>query len=107
MSNVIRKFISRYLVGDIYKQIDSNIFEFLRIKEELWNDKIISKENEDQFNKEIMELKSINVIVRQSVDFYEKLGGERAEKKIDKQYIEKKLKKNKNKKKKAKWDNDY
>ena len=106
LSNATRKFISRYLVGELYQKIDSNIFQFLKIKEELWDDKIFSKENEEQFTKEINELESINIIVKQSVDFYEKLGGERAEKRISKQSNEKKLKKNK-KKKKANWDNDY
>jgi len=106
LSNATRKFISRYLVGDKYIKIDSNIFEFLKIKNELWDDKIISEKNEELFEKEINELKSINIEVKQAVDFYEKLGGERAEKRINKQNNEKKLKKNK-KKKKANYDNDY
>ena len=107
LGNAVRKFISRFLVGERFKNIEWNIFIFLKEKSELWNEKIKSKENEEQFNKEIEKLDSINILIKQSIDFYEKLGGERAEEvKINKN--EKNTqKKDKKKKKKGKKDLDY
>ena len=75
----VRKFISRFLLGERFTKIEWNIFLFLREKSELWNEKINSKENENQFNKEMDKLDSFNIQIKQSIDFYEKLGGERAE----------------------------
>ena len=106
LGNAVRKFISRFLVGDRFKNIHWNIFLLLKEKNELWNEKINSKENEEQFNKEIEKLESINIIIMQSIDFYEKLGGERAEEKqMNKK--ENENKKNKKKKRKGKRDMDY
>ena len=106
LGNAVRKFISRFLVGDRFKNIDNNIFLFLKEKSELWNEKIKSQENEEQFNKEIEKLESINIIIMQSIDFYEKLGGERAEEKqINKS--DNVNKKDKKKKRKGKRDMDY
>ena len=102
LGNAVRKFISRFLVGERFKNIDWNIFIFIKEKKELWNEKIKSEEKEEQFNKEIEKLDSIHILIRQSIDFYEKLGGERAdERKINS------LKKEKKKKKKGKKDLDY
>ena len=106
LGNAVRKFISRFLVGDRFKNIHWNIFLLLKEKSELWNEKINSKENEEQFNKEIEKLESINITIMQSIDFYEKLGGERAEEK----QINKKdnvNKKDKKKKRKGKRGTDY
>ena len=106
LGNAVRKFISRFLVGDRFKNIDKNIFLFLKEKSELWNEKIKSQENEEQFNKEIEKLESINIIIMQSIDFYEKLGGERAEEKqMNKN--DNVNKKDKKKKRKGKRDMDY
>ena len=81
-------------------------FPFFKKKSELWNEKINSKENEEQFNKEIEKLESINIIIMQSIDFYEKLGGERAEEKqMNKN--DNVNKKDKKKKRKGKRDMDY
>ena len=77
----VRKFISRFLLGERFKNFDWNIFELLKYKNELWNDKIIAEENEKQFNDEIEKLEKIDVKFKQAIDFYEKLGGERAENK--------------------------
>ena len=79
LGNAVRKFISRFLVSQKFKNINWNIFLLLREKKELWNEKINLEENEMQFNKEIDELDSINIEIKQSIDFYEKLGGERVE----------------------------
>ena len=107
LGNAVRKFISRFLVGDRFKNIEWNIFLFLKEKSELWNEKIKSKENEVQFNKEIEKLDSINIKIMQSIDFYEKLGIGRDEE-IKKQKIDKENKKDKNKKRKGKKkDLDY
>ena len=55
-----------------------------------------------QFNKEIDELDSINIEIKQSIDFYEKLRGERVEEnKIEENDVQKKKK---SKKKKRKLD---
>jgi hypothetical protein len=79
LGNAVRKFISRFLVSERFKNIEWNIFNIIRAKKELWNDNIISKENEKLFSEEIEKLSSINIKINQSVDFYEKLGGERCE----------------------------
>ena len=107
LGNAVRKFISRFLVGDRFKNIEWNIFLLLKRKSELWNEKIKSKENKVQFNKEIEKLDSINIKIMQSIDFYEKLGIGRDEE-IKKQKIDKENKKDKNKKRKGKKkDLDY
>jgi len=69
----VRKFISRFLISDHLNYFDWNIFDLLRYKNELWNDHIISEENSEQFNQEIDQLENINVRIKQSIDFYEKL----------------------------------
>ena len=104
LSNAVRKFISRFLVGDTFKNIEWNIFLLLKEKKELWNEKINSVENEEKFKKEIDDLDSINIKIKQSIDFYEKLGGERAQLKENNEAN--KLKK-KNNKKKGKRFLDY
>ena len=101
----VRKFISRFLLGERFKNFDWNIFELLKYKNELWNDKIIAEENEKQFNDEIEKLEKIDVKFKQAIDFYEKLGGERAEnKKIIKNNNNESNKKGKKKKPKQKVD---
>ena len=52
-----------------------NIFQFLQYKTELWNDKIISKDNYEQFNIKIEQLTGLWIIIGQYVDLYEKLLG--------------------------------
>ena len=106
LGNAVRKFICRFLVGDIFHNVNRNLLPLLKEKNHLWNEKINLEENEEQFNKEINKLESINILVTQSIDFYEKLGGERAEEKINN--IKKSTqKKEKKKKKKGKRDLDY
>ena len=102
LGNAVRKFISRFLVSQKFKNINWNIFLLLREKKELWNEKINLEENEMQFNKEIDELDSINIEIKQSIDFYEKLGGERVEEnKMEENDVQKRKK---SKKKKRKLD---
>ncbi|OUM67355.1 hypothetical protein PIROE2DRAFT_58828 [Piromyces sp. E2] len=79
LGQAVRKFISRYLVSDRFKNFSSNIFGILRYKSELWSDPIVSEENEKKFKEEIDQLKNLDIKIEQSVDFYEKLGGERIE----------------------------
>ncbi len=81
LSGAVRKFISRFLIGDRFKNIDWNIFLLLKPKSELWSDQIVSEKNEEQFNKEIDELDQINIKIKQSINFYEKLEGNIIEKK--------------------------
>jgi hypothetical protein len=57
--NAVRKFISRFLVGERFKNIEISIFSFIKEKSELWNEEIKSVKNEEQFNKEIDKLNSI------------------------------------------------
>ena len=103
LGDAVRKFISRFLIGDRFKNIDWNIFLLLKPKSELWNEKIISEE--EQFNKEIDKLDEINIKIKQSISFYEKLGGERAEnKKIIKNNNNEINKKGKKKRPKQKVD---
>ena len=52
---------------------------YLKLKKELWSEKINFEENKIQLESEIEKLVSINIIISQSIDFYEKLGEERAE----------------------------
>ena len=100
----VRKFISRFLIGERFKNFDWNIFVLLKYKNELWNDKIIAEENEKQFNEEIEQLENINIKFKQAIDFYEKLGGERAE---NKQNNKNNDKENKKRKKKNRGNVDY
>ena len=106
VGNAVRKFISRYLVGDKFTHIEWNIFVYLGQKKELWNEKINLPQNQEQFNKEIEILDSINIAINQSIDFYEKLGGERAEKNENDEKANIR-KKNKNKDKKKRKVLDY
>ena len=47
LGNAVRKFISWFLVGGRFKNIESNIFDWLKEAYNLWNEKINSKENEE------------------------------------------------------------
>ena len=60
------------------------------------------KNNEKKFEKEIERLVNIGIIIGQSVDFYEKLGGERIMEKSNNKKSNEKKKKNKKKKKRKK-----
>ncbi len=105
LGEAVRKFISRYLVGERFKNFDWNIFILLKPKSELWNEKIITEQNENQFNEEIEQLEKINITIKQSIDFYEKLGGERIEN--NQSINNNNIRKKKRKKKKAKTNVDY
>ena len=83
LGNAVRKFISRFLIGDRFKNIDWNIFLLLKPKSELWSDQIVSEKNEEQFNKEIDKLDEINIKIKQSISFYEKLVDKNIEKKTE------------------------
>ena len=108
LGNAVRKFISRFLVGERFEKIESSIFAYIREKKELWDEEIKSDENKEQFKKEIDNLDSINILIMQSVDFYEQLGGERAEeRKNNSNESIRKKDKMKKKKKKPKRDLDY
>jgi len=98
LGQAVRKFISRYLVSDRFNNYRWNVFDLLRYKTELWS--INPEENEEKFDNEIDQLESLNIKIEQSVDFYEKLGGDRVESK--KAVNTKKTKKNVKKSKKGK-----
>lgn len=100
----VRKFISRFLVGEKFKYINENIIIFLRIKNELWSEEINVEENE-KFKKEMDDLYSINIKINKSIDFYEKLGGERIAKNQNNENMNQR--KQNNKKKKGKRNLDY
>ena len=80
------------------------IFILLKPHSELWNEKIITEQNENQFNEEIEQLEKINITIKQSIDFYEKLGGERIE---NNQSINNNNIRKKKGRKKAKTNVDY
>ena len=105
LGEAVRKFISRFLVGERFKNFDWNIFILLKPHSELWNEKIITEQNENQFNEEIEQLEKINITIKQSIDFYEKLGGERIEN--NQSINNNNIRKKKRKKKKAKTNVDY
>ena len=107
LGNAVRKYICRYLVGDRFQNIYWNIFIFLKEKKELWNENINIEKNEAQFKKEIGELESFNIYISQAIDFYEKLGGERAEQEKNNEKNTFNKNSNKIKKKKAKTNLDY
>jgi len=83
LQQAIRKFISRFLVSERYKNFNWNIFQTIQYKSELWKFEIISDENEDKFNEEIDCLSTTNIKIEQSIDLYEKLGVEKIEQTID------------------------
>ncbi|ORX59271.1 hypothetical protein BCR36DRAFT_579859 [Piromyces finnis] len=68
LKNAVRKYISRYLINDRFTHFEWNLVEMMVQKEELWDDDIISKE--DQFNNEIDELKKLNISIGQSLDLF-------------------------------------
>lgn len=110
LGNAVRKFICRFLVGDGFHDINRNLLTLLKGKSHLWNGNINSEENEEQLDKEIYKLESINILVKQSIDFYEILGGERAEEIFSNSNMNKKTlhqNQEKKKKKKGKRDLDY
>ena len=76
ISTAVRKFISRSLVGtreDLEVRSEQKLFDILQSKEDCWNIEIVSREC---FEKEIEELKKLNIVVGQILSFYEKLGGD-------------------------------
>jgi len=84
LKETIRKFMSRYLVNDIFNHYDWNIFYYLNIdlKPELWDKKFayLDNENKRKFEEEIEELQKIDIKIGQSLDLYNKLN-EKLEKK--------------------------
>ena len=104
LGNAIRKFICRYLIGDLFKNFEWNIFDLIKDRTELWNQNFLLKNNEKKFEKEIERLVNIGIIIGQSVDFYEKLGGERIMEKPNNKKSNENKKKNKNKRKEEEYD---
>ena len=94
LGNALKKYICRFLLGDRFKNVEQNIFLYLKFKKELWNEKINSEKNQIQFEREIDELESINIIISQSIDFYDKLGIEDKQDKNKEKKIKKKKRKN-------------
>ena len=94
LGNAVRKYICRFLLGDRFKNVEQNIFCYLKLKKELWKEKINNEENQIQFQREIEELESINIIISQSIDFYEKLGIEAKHDKNKEKKIKRKKRKN-------------
>ncbi|ORX57745.1 hypothetical protein BCR36DRAFT_318513 [Piromyces finnis] len=89
LGHAVRKFISRYLVSDRFKNFDWNIFVLLKFKSELWSEHIVSEENERIFDNEIEQLESFDIRIEQSVDFYENLRDDKVEKVIKTQKFKK------------------
>jgi hypothetical protein len=98
LGQAVRKFVSRYLTSDRFKNFEWNIFALLKLKKELWSENVAADENEVQFDEEIEELEVLNINIGQSLHFYEKLGGERAEVKPNVESKSKSIKKNLKKK---------
>ena len=73
LSEVIRKFISRFLVSERFRHFEWNLMDILELKEELWTKNVICKENEARFNEEIDKLKLFNIKINQSLSFYNRL----------------------------------
>eukprot|EP00833_Pecoramyces_ruminatium_P011837 jgi/Orpsp1_1/1185869/evm.model.c7180000095707.1 len=84
LQQAVRKFISRLLVSERFKNFELNIIDLLRYKDELWNDKIISPENNEKFNNEMNELAKLDIKIYHSIDLYEKLGVENIKEKSNK-----------------------
>jgi len=76
LRDAIRKFISRNMVSERFNDFNSNIFDKIKYKEELWKNKIISEENQTQFYNEIKELEDLNIKIGQIIDLYKKLKSE-------------------------------
>jgi len=72
LENALRKIISRFLANNIYKHYDWNICWIIdkNDKPELWNNIILSDENNERFDKELHELEKFNIKIGQSVAFY-------------------------------------
>ena len=104
IATAIRQFISRSLVGQIDLEIDPNqeLFFTLKSKEDCWN---IELYNDNNFNKEIEELKKLNIKVSEALSLYQELGGdtillgENIKKQVKKEEEEENIKQANNKKK--------
>ena len=77
LATAIRKFISRYLSGEINAQDikpESDLFEVLKVKNDIWD---INIYNDSSFEEEIIEMnKKFRLELRHSVNFYAILGGD-------------------------------
>ena len=76
LSNAVRKLISRYIVGtrqetDIKPESELKLFI---IKDEFWSKNI--REDDDTFNNEIFEIFKIKILVGQSFELFNLLGGD-------------------------------
>ena len=104
IATAIRQFISRSLVGQIDLEIDPNqeLFFTLKSKEDCWN---IELYNDNNFNKEIEELKKLNIKVSEALSLYQELGGdtillgENIKKQVKKEEEEENIRQANNKKK--------
>lgn len=78
ISSACRKFLSRNLVGireDLSIGSNQELFFILQYKEDCWNTHIYT--NINVFEKEIEELKTLDIKITQILDLYEKLGGDK------------------------------
>ena len=76
LSSALRKFISRSLVGirvDFDVDREQELFYILQLKEDCWS---VGTFDDENFNKEIEELKKLNIKVGQILSLYETLGGD-------------------------------
>ncbi|OUM66041.1 hypothetical protein PIROE2DRAFT_6839 [Piromyces sp. E2] len=73
LKDTVRKFISRYLVNDNFNYLKLNICRILELKTELWNVDFSNKEMKRTFKHNINSLKKINILIEQSIDFYDTL----------------------------------
>lgn len=78
LGQAVRKIITRFLNDDNSNYYNWPITFFLKEKPELWNDEYLSNENITKFEEEIDEFDDI--LVNQSVHFYEILENKKREK---------------------------
>ena len=76
ISTAVRKFISRYLVGqEVDANIDKNhnLFDILKIKEDCWD---YAQFNDATFIKNIEDLNKLNIKIGEALSLYTELGGD-------------------------------
>ena len=76
ISTAVRKFISRYLVGqEVDTNIDKNhnLFDILKIKEDCWD---YAQFNDANFIKYIEDLNKLNIKIGEALSLYTELGGD-------------------------------
>ncbi|OUM63632.1 hypothetical protein PIROE2DRAFT_9776 [Piromyces sp. E2] len=73
LSEVVRKFISRFLVSERFNHFEWNLIYMLELKDKLWSDNFINEKNKIKFDEEMDILKLFNIEIKHSLSFYYKL----------------------------------